>query len=60
VELRGFEPLQFPAEIAAELRRMFFGVVTHVFRVLRICVGVLRDVTVLAPAEPLLPVDRDV
>jgi hypothetical protein len=48
VKLRGFEPLQFPAEIAAELRWMFFGGVTRVFRVLRICVGVLRDVTVLA------------
>jgi hypothetical protein len=48
VELRGFEPLSFPAEIAAELRRMFVEGVTHIFYVLQICVGVLRDVTVLA------------
>lgn len=48
MELRGFEPLHIPAEIAAELRRMFFGGVTHAVRVLRICVAVLRDVPVLA------------
>jgi hypothetical protein len=48
VELRGFEPLAFPGEMTSELRQMFFGGVTQVSRVLRICVGVLRDVTVLA------------
>ena len=54
------EPRTEPGEMALELRFLSFGAVTRVLRFLRICVGVLRDVTVLAPAEPLLPVDRDV
>jgi len=33
--------------MALELRFLSFGVVTRVLRFLRICVGVLRDVTVL-------------
>jgi hypothetical protein len=47
VELRGFEPRTEPGEMALELRFLSFGVVTRVLRFLRICVGVLRDVTVL-------------
>jgi hypothetical protein len=47
VQLRGFEPLALPAEIGADLRRMVLHVVARSVRVLRICVGVLRDVTVL-------------
>ena len=47
VELRGLEPRTEPGEMALELRFLSFGVVTRVLRFLRICVGVLRDVTVL-------------
>ncbi len=47
VELRGFEPRTEPGEMALELRFLSFGVVTRVLRFLRVCVGVLRDVTVL-------------
>jgi hypothetical protein len=52
VELRGLEPRTEPprtepGEMAVELRFLLFGVVTRVPRFLRICVGVLRDVTVL-------------
>ena len=47
VELRGLEPRTEPEEMALELRFLSFGVVTRVLRFLRICVGVLRDVTVL-------------
>jgi hypothetical protein len=47
VELRGFEPRTEPGEMALELRILSFGVVTRVLRFLRMCVGVLRDVTVL-------------
>lgn len=47
VELRGFEPRNRPAEIGADLHFPSSRVVTHVLRVLRICPGVLRDVTVL-------------
>ncbi len=48
VELRGFEPHREAGEIACELRWMFDGGVTRHVGVLRICVAVLRDVTVLA------------
>ena len=41
----GLEPLTEPGEMVLELRFLSFGVATRVF--LRICVGVLRDVTVL-------------
>jgi hypothetical protein len=47
VELRGLEPRTEPGEIALELSFLSFGVVTRVLRFLRICAGVLRDVTVL-------------
>jgi hypothetical protein len=47
VELRGLEPHTEPGEMALELRILSFGVVTRVLRFLRMCVGVLRDVTVL-------------
>ena len=47
VELRGLEPRTEPGEMALELRFLSFGVVTRVLRFLPICVGVLRDVTVL-------------
>jgi hypothetical protein len=47
VELRGIEPLALPAEMGSEQRRPFVCVVTQRLRVLRICAGVLRDVTVL-------------
>jgi hypothetical protein len=47
VELRGFEPLAVPAEMAPELGWMFFDGVTQRCYDMRICVGVLRDVTVL-------------
>ena len=46
MELRGFEPLILPAEMGSDVRRMFADVVTSHLVVLRICVGVLRDVTV--------------
>ena len=45
--LRGFEPRTEPGRGALELRLLSFGVVTPVLRFVRICVGVLRDVTVL-------------
>jgi len=48
-ELRGLEPLAFSAKIAVYLGLLFFGVVTHALVVLRICVTVLRGVTVLEP-----------
>jgi hypothetical protein len=47
LELRGLEPRTEPGEMALELRFLLSGVVTRVLRFLRICVGVLRDVTVL-------------
>ena len=47
VELRGLEPRTEPGEMALELRFLSFGVVTRVLRFLRICVGVLRDATML-------------
>ena len=47
VELRGLEPLRFPAKTHCEQRLMFDDIVTSPLAVLRICVGVLRDVTVL-------------
>jgi hypothetical protein len=46
-ELRGLEPLRFPAKIHCEQRLMFDDIVTSPLAVLRICVDVLRDVTVL-------------
>lgn len=46
-ELRGLEPRTERWEMALELRFLSFGVVTRVLRFLRICVGVLRHVTVL-------------
>src|SRR5271166_5760891 len=49
VELRGFEPRPEPAEIGSELGRMPDGVVALGSAVLRICVVVLRGVTVLDP-----------
>ena len=52
MELRGFEPLALRAKIGPDLRQLFDGVVTRRLCVLGICVGVLRDVTVLAPVEP--------
>jgi hypothetical protein len=48
VELRGLEPRTEPGEMALELRFLLFGVVMRVLGFLGICVGVLRDVTVLA------------
>ena len=56
VQLRGFEPRIEPAKIGSELRRMFSHIVTRLLRVLRICIAVLRDVTVLWPV--LQPVPR--
>jgi hypothetical protein len=47
VELRGFEPLVVPAKMGPEQRWMLFGEVTWGSRELRLCVGVLRHVTVL-------------
>lgn len=43
-----------PAKMGSELQRMFIDVVTPPPGVLRICVGVLRDVTVLATGPPSL------
>ena len=43
----GLEPRTEPWEMALELCFLSFGVVTRVLRFLRICVGALRDVTVL-------------
>ena len=48
VELRGLEPRTEPGEMALELRFLLFGVVMRVLGFLGICVGVLRDVTVVA------------
>jgi hypothetical protein len=48
VELRGFEPWILPAEMGSDLLRMFADVVTSAPCVLRICVVVLHDVTMLA------------
>ena len=48
VELRGLEPRREAAKMASDLGALSFGVVTRVLRLLRICVSVLRDVTVLA------------
>jgi hypothetical protein len=47
VEPRGFEPHNSPAKIDSELRVLLVHVVTQVLCVLRICLGVLRDVTSL-------------
>jgi hypothetical protein len=47
VELRGFEPRTFPAKTLCELPFIVPRVVTRVVRVLGVCVGALRDVTVL-------------
>jgi hypothetical protein len=47
VELRGFEPRNEPGEIPPELHFLSLHVVTRVLCLLRICLGVLRDVTVL-------------
>ena len=47
VELRGLEPRTEPGKMALELRFLLFGVVMRVLGFLGICVGVLRDVTVL-------------
>jgi hypothetical protein len=47
VELRGFEPRTVPAETAFDLRWLCVHVVTRVLCVLPICLGVLRDVTLL-------------
>jgi hypothetical protein len=41
------EPRTEPGEMALELRLLSFVVVTRVLRFLRICLGVLHDVTVL-------------
>jgi hypothetical protein len=55
VELRGLEPPRFAAKMPSELRRLFFAVVTRMRSVLRICLGVLRDVTVVtAPTVELI------
>lgn len=54
VELRGLEPLEFPAETCSELRLLLIRCVTCYVRVLAICVGVLRDVTVLGDPAPML------
>jgi hypothetical protein len=48
VELRGLEPQRFPAKTASEEGLLASGVVTPYASFLRICVGVLRDVTVPA------------
>ena len=48
VELRGFEPQHLPVEMAPELRSFDLRVVAPCAIFLGICVGVLRDVTVLA------------
>ena len=52
MELRGFEPRTIPAKIVAELHRMFVDVVTRGLSVLRICLGVLRDVASVAVGRP--------
>jgi len=49
VELRGLEPRTEPGETGSELRVLSSCVVRPALRVLRICPGVLRDVTVLDP-----------
>jgi hypothetical protein len=66
-ELRGFEPRIEPAKIGSELHFPSLRVVTQLLRVLRIYIGVLRDVIVLgiqvaasaaqesAPESPLSP-----
>jgi len=51
VEPRGFEPRTDPAKTASELVFMFDGVVTPCFGVVRICVRVLRDATVLGRSK---------
>ena len=51
VELRGLEPRRFSAEMQPEVLRLVLPVVTQVLGVLRICLGVLRDVTVLTAAR---------
>jgi hypothetical protein len=48
VELRGLEPQPLPAKTRSEMRLLAPGVVTPCGIFLRICGGVLRDVTVLA------------
>jgi hypothetical protein len=45
-KLRGLEPRAEPGEMVLEMRFLSFVVVTRVLRFLRICLGVLRDVTV--------------
>jgi hypothetical protein len=52
VELRGFEPQRFPAEMDCEMHFVDSSVITWVVPVLGLCAGVLRDVTVLDPARP--------
>jgi hypothetical protein len=47
VELRGLEPLHFPAKTRIELQGLLSRVVTSALAVQQICVGVLRDVTML-------------
>jgi hypothetical protein len=47
VELRGLEPRTEPGKTGSELRFLLFCVITRVLGFLGICVGVLRDVTVL-------------
>ncbi len=49
VELRGFEPRTEPGETGSELRVLSSCVVRPALRMLRICPGMLRDVTVLDP-----------
>ena len=55
MELRGLEPLAFLAEMGLEQHRLDFSVVARRLSILRICLGVLRDVTVVtAPTVELI------
>jgi hypothetical protein len=49
---KGFEPRTEPVEMGFDLHFLSPRVVTQVLRVLRICLGVLRDVTVLGQPIP--------
>jgi hypothetical protein len=46
--LRGFEPQHLPAKTMSEMQLLASRIVTLYAIFLRICVGVLRDITVLA------------
>lgn len=48
---KGLGPPPFPAKTLCEMRIVDLSVVTRAGSVLGICVGALRDVTVLSPIE---------